>query len=51
MNMRLKLLAICPALCAFCHSASSQGTAFTYQGRLNDGAKFANGTYDLRFGI
>ena len=26
-----------------------QGTAFTYQGRLNDGAAPANGTYDLRF--
>lgn len=27
----------------------AQGTAFTYQGRLNDGASPANGTYDLRF--
>jgi hypothetical protein len=27
----------------------AQGTAFTYQGRLNDGANPANGTYDLRF--
>jgi hypothetical protein len=27
----------------------AQGTAFTYQGRLNDGANLANGTYDLRF--
>ncbi len=25
------------------------GTAFTYQGRLNDGGNPANGTYDLRF--
>ena len=29
----------------------SQGTAFTYQGRLNDGAAPANGNYDLRFAI
>jgi hypothetical protein len=29
----------------------AQGTAFTYQGRLNDGANPANGTYDLRFAI
>ena len=29
----------------------AQGTAFTYQGRLNDGASAANGAYDLRFTI
>lgn len=29
----------------------AQGTAFTYQGRLNAGANPANGIYDLRFGI
>src|ERR1051325_4856455 len=27
----------------------AQGTAFTYQGRLNDGANPANGVYDFRF--
>src|SRR5450631_648941 len=27
----------------------AQGTAFTYQGRLNDGADVANGSYDLQF--
>jgi len=27
----------------------AQGTTFTYQGRLNDGASPANGLYDLRF--
>lgn len=32
-------------------SALAQGTAFTYQGRLNDGANPANGIYDLRFAI
>src|SRR6266581_5249065 len=30
-------------------SAFAQGTAFTYQGRLNDGANLANGNYDLTF--
>ena len=29
----------------------AQGTAFTYQGRLNDGASGANGNYDLRFAL
>src|SRR5262245_37621010 len=29
--------------------AFAQGTAFTYQGRLTDGANAANGSYDLRF--
>ena len=29
----------------------AQGTAFTYHGRLNDGASAANGTYDLSFSI
>ena len=29
----------------------AQGTAFTYQGRLNDGATAASGIYDLRFAI
>jgi len=33
------------------HSSDAQGTAFTYQGRLNDGGGLANGTYDLRFSI
>ena len=32
-------------------NAFAQGTAFTYQGRLNDGANPASGIYDLRFAI
>src|SRR5690348_10476656 len=32
-------------------TATAQSTAFTYQGRLNDGTNPANGTYDLQFGI
>jgi len=31
--------------------AHAQGTAFTYQGRLNDGAIPASGNYDLRFAL
>ena len=29
----------------------AQGTAFTYQGRLNDGANAAHGSYDLTFSL
>jgi hypothetical protein len=29
----------------------AQGTAFTYQGRLNDGTNLAGGIYDLRLGL
>ena len=31
--------------------AAGQGTAFTYQGQLQDGGAPANGTYDLRFSL
>ncbi len=31
--------------------AYAQGTAFTYQGRLNDGGNSANGSYDLTFSL
>src|SRR3989442_1261536 len=32
-------------------SLQAQGTAFTYQGRLNDGGAPANGAYDLEFRV
>lgn len=32
-------------------TALAQGTAFTYQGRLDDGGNPASGTYDLRFAL
>jgi hypothetical protein len=51
MKNKLKLAAICQLLSAICLSASAQGTAFTYQGRLNDGVNPAAGIYDLRFTI
>ncbi len=39
------------ALCASLHQAAAQGTAFTYQGRLNAGGSPANGSYDLSFSL
>jgi hypothetical protein len=32
-------------------TAQAQGTAFTYQGSLNNGANAANGSYDLEFSL
>ena len=51
MKTRLKLLCFFILHSSFCVSALAQGTAFTYQGWLNDGASPANGNYDLRFTI
>src|SRR2546427_5176507 len=49
-NLTRKGLYVC-LLLSFCLSAFTQGTAFTYQGQLNDGGAPANGTYDLLFTI
>src|SRR5437016_3186652 len=38
-------------LLSFCLSAFAQGTAFTYQGRLNGPDGPANGSYDFTFAI
>ena len=54
MKTKLKLLAALLVLSTINHlpsTALAQGTAFTYQGRLFDGANPANGNYDLRFGL
>jgi len=51
MKTKITLIAICYLLSAIFGLAFAQGTAFTYQGRLNDGGAPANGTYDLRFAI
>jgi len=51
MKSKFKLLAHCHLLAALCLSAHAQGTAFNYQGRLNDGASLANGSYDMRFAL
>jgi hypothetical protein len=48
-NPLLLIVAVLCSLVAFNQSVSGQGTAFTYQGRLNDGASLANGSYDLTF--
>jgi len=45
---RVALLLLLSTLNPQLPTAHAQGTAFTYQGRLNDGATPANGTYDLR---
>src|SRR4051812_44740156 len=49
--MKLKLIAfvLCLAEFAILSTSHAQGTAFTYQGRLNDGGNPAHGTYDFRF--
>jgi len=44
-------LALLSTLNAQLSTCSAQGTAFLYQGRLNDGGNPAGGIYDLRFTI
>ena len=46
--MKTKILLGFSILFAF-GTALGQGTAFTYQGRLNDGGNPAHGAYDFRF--
>jgi hypothetical protein len=50
-NLTLKLITLWLLPCALCFSGFSQGTAFTYQGRLNDVTNPANGSYDLTFAL
>jgi hypothetical protein len=47
----LVALALLATLNAQLSTVFAQGTAFTYQGRLNDGSGPATGIYDLRFTI
>jgi len=51
--MKRKLLTVVVALASTVASffAHAQGTVFTYQGRLMDGANPANGIYSLRFAL
>jgi hypothetical protein len=51
MITKLHSLLIGLALAASLHQAAAQGTAFTYQGRLNDGTNPANGQYDFQFQV
>ena len=48
--MKNKLITLCSLVLALAgvgsiQQATAQGTAFTYQGRLTDGATAANGSY------
>ncbi|HEY5913101.1 MAG TPA: tail fiber domain-containing protein [Verrucomicrobiae bacterium] len=45
----LTILVFLSSLNPMLSTCRAQGSAFTYQGRLNDGAAPANGNYDLRF--
>ena len=47
----MKKLILFAAITLSSFSAFAQGTAFTYQGRLNDGASPASGGYDLTFAV
>jgi len=49
--MKRKITACLVALSLYAghYRTAAQGTAFSYQGRLNDGGNPANGTYDLTF--
>lgn len=49
--LSLAVLAILVTLKVPLSTLRAQGTAFAYQGRLNDGSNLANGVYDLRFAI
>src|ERR1019366_7324205 len=51
MKTTLNRLLIALAPSASLHQAEAQGTAFTYQGRLNSGANPASGSYDLTFAL
>lgn len=51
MKMLIKVSLILLTLTSDILQLHAQGTAFTYQGGLNDGVNPANGTYDLRFTI
>lgn len=44
----IKLIAICHLVSALCLPAFAQGTAFTYQGELQNNGSPANGSYDFK---
>ena len=49
MKNKIQNLLIALAILGGINHAAAQGTAFTYQGQLNDGGCPANGSYDLTF--
>jgi hypothetical protein len=50
-KLKLKLIALCSLLSGICLSAFAQGTAFTYQGQLQNNGNPASGTYNLTFNL
>ncbi|HXR06354.1 MAG TPA: hypothetical protein VN765_03430, partial [Candidatus Acidoferrum sp.] len=51
MKAQLPTLILALAIFAGARHVTAQGTAFTYQGQLNDGGSPANGSYDLTFTV
>jgi len=51
MNRIVPTLLLLAAILHPLATAHAQGTAFTYQGRLDDGGSQANGSYDLTFAL
>ena len=51
MKIKLQILIFALATFAGARNVTAQGTAFTYQGQLNDGGSPANGSYDLTFTV
>jgi len=51
MKLKLQLLLIALAIFAGTNHVAGQGTAFTYQGRLNVSGQPANGIYNLTFAL
>lgn len=49
LSRALLLVALLSTLNLGSPTVFAQGTAFTYQGRLNDGGSIANGSYDIAF--
>ena len=49
MKTKLKLIVIGHLLSIICLTAFAQGTAFTYQGQLDNNGSPASGTYNLTF--
>jgi hypothetical protein len=50
-SMRKFVVITAAVLAIATNTALSQGTAFTYQGRLHNATNTANGIFDLRFGL
>jgi hypothetical protein len=51
MNNVLRIIGLSVLIANSAATAAAQGTAFTYQGRLNAGGGLASGSYDLTFSV